>query len=398
MKVSACLIVKNEVDHIERCMSSLKGRVDEIVVVDTGSTDKTVEIAQSYGANVFHFDWVDDFSKARNFSMDQATGDWILIIDADEELRLSNGNQLRDFVNPEADALSMRMINLLGNKLNPSDQSVITLIRLFKNTPQNRYQGKIHEQVLFSGREVTINQIPVEIVHYGYLEEVREDKNKKERNIRLLEQELAADPDSGFHQFNLGMEYMVENDKKKALHYFEMSFQRSGTNNAYYSRLLRNLSVCYLEEKMYTNGVGLCKFALKLYPDYTDIWYIYALHMQRLNNYEEAIQILLHTLELGDTQKYWSDRGTGSYKAIFTLGEIYLTQGQVDQAIGLFEVGVSNYPHVFAFYPQLAELYIKRKDMHSATRILQQGAKIHPQLMDVAKRSQLIIEKIENSK
>ncbi len=84
--LSLCMIVKNEEKHLARCLSSVKDVADEIVIVDTGSTDKTIEIAESFSAKIFHFDWVNDFSAARNFALSKCTGDWILYLDADEEL------------------------------------------------------------------------------------------------------------------------------------------------------------------------------------------------------------------------------------------------------------------------------------------------------------------------
>jgi glycosyltransferase involved in cell wall biosynthesis len=95
MKISACLIVKDEERHLDRCLSSLQGIVDEIVVVDTGSTDGTLEIAQSHGAVIGSFDWCDDFSAARNASLDLATGDWVLWIDADEALTPESASSIR---------------------------------------------------------------------------------------------------------------------------------------------------------------------------------------------------------------------------------------------------------------------------------------------------------------
>ena len=99
MRISACYIVRNEAAKLERSLASLEGAVDEIIVVDTGSSDDTVKIAEAHGAQVFHFPWQDDFSAARNVSLSKATGDWILVVDADEyfpEGMAKNGARRRD--------------------------------------------------------------------------------------------------------------------------------------------------------------------------------------------------------------------------------------------------------------------------------------------------------------
>ncbi|MFN4149737.1 MAG: glycosyltransferase family 2 protein, partial [Candidatus Sericytochromatia bacterium] len=97
-KLSLCLITKNEEKNIARCLDSVQGIVDEIILLDTGSTDKTVEIAKNYNAKIFYSDWENDFSKARNESINKATGDWILILDADEELKEEVKGQIRVFM------------------------------------------------------------------------------------------------------------------------------------------------------------------------------------------------------------------------------------------------------------------------------------------------------------
>ncbi|WNC14462.1 glycosyltransferase [Brevibacillus brevis] len=396
-KISACLIVKNEEECIERCLSSLQGKVDEIIVVDTGSTDRTLEIMKAFEVNVYKFNWINDFSAARNYSLDKATGDWIFFIDADEELKTPDQKHLGELIHPyDSDIYVLKLLNLLGSEDNPSDVSRLNVMRIFRNLPENRFQGKIHEQVLFEGREVKIKQIEAEIIHHGYLEEVRNRKSKFERNVALLEKELKENPNDGFHWFNMGMEYLVDSDKRKALNCFQRSYELSNRSNAYFSRLLRNLAVCYLEESQIIEGHNICQEAITLYPDYTDIWYIKGLLLQSQSDYDQAIEMFEHALMLGDTIKYWSDHGTGSYKAIFKLGEIFLAQGKIEQGIAVYEMGAEAYPQVFAFYPELSKLYISRSEITKAAAILDQGSIYHPQLLPAAQRAKMIVAKLQS--
>ena len=398
IKISACMIVKNEEEHIRKCLSSIRDKVDEVIVVDTGSTDGTIEIALASGARVFQFEWENDFSAARNYSLDQATGDWILILDADEELQTPEGKHLREYLQPfNADACILKLNNLLGTTESPSDISSVNVMRVFKNIPENRFEGKVHEQILFHGRMAILKELPhVEIIHYGYLEEIREGKKKFERNVTLLKKELELNPNDGYHWFNLGMEYRVVCNTKQALACFQKSYELSNEKDVFYSRLLRNLAICHLEEESYIEGIKICKKALGIYPDYTDIWYIMALFFKKEQKFTEAIELLQQALKLGDTSKYWTEQGTGSYRAIFTLGEIFLEMNRIDQSIGIFELGVTNYPHVFAFYPQLSELYISRSELRKAADILEKGSIHHAQLLPAVQRAREIVLKLHN--
>ena len=96
MQISSCLIVKNEAENIARCLESIKSISDEIIVVDTGSTDNTVEIAKSYGARIYFYEWDNNFSNARNFALEKATGDWIIFLDADEYFEENTPKELKN--------------------------------------------------------------------------------------------------------------------------------------------------------------------------------------------------------------------------------------------------------------------------------------------------------------
>ena len=122
MKLSVCMIVKNEEKTLARCLYSIKDIADEIVVVDTGSTDKTTDIAQEFGAKVFSLDWKDDFSAARNFSLEKATGAWILIIDADEVLSKDVGDKLKTVLSQQKDFKAFKILQRTYSNapLNPS--------------------------------------------------------------------------------------------------------------------------------------------------------------------------------------------------------------------------------------------------------------------------------------
>jgi glycosyltransferase involved in cell wall biosynthesis len=206
--VSACLIVRDEAKRLSRCLESLRGLVDEIVVLDTGSVDATVAIAESFGAKVGRFTWVEDFSAARNAAIALASSDWVLSIDADEWV--SDGAALAAAIGV-ADAIAYRVT--LINHLDKGRREPESLTRLFRRHPGIRFEGRIHEQVtepvaaLVSqgeGRWLPLDALVIE--HDGYLESTKDEKGKRTRNITLLERAVAEAPDDVYLRYKLATE------------------------------------------------------------------------------------------------------------------------------------------------------------------------------------------------
>ena len=187
-KVSACMIVKNEERALDRCLSSLHGAVDEIIVVDTGSVDRTAEIAKAHGAQVSHFDWVNDFSAARNAALDRATGEWVLSIDADEWLAHDDS---RRFVR-EAVRTNQRVAYAPWTHLT-TGMSYFNSARLFRREG-NRWEYRVHEQVHFSQPTMGIHDKAFEFMHDGYDPNVIEPGSKNRRNEPMLRAMVEESP------------------------------------------------------------------------------------------------------------------------------------------------------------------------------------------------------------
>lgn len=176
--LSLCMIVKNEKYNLPRCLASVKPYVDEIIVVDTGSDDGTPEIAAKFGAKVSYFEWCDDFAAARNYAISQASGDWILMPDADEEIIVESEHFLTQLtVQPNVIAYSVALTEANNQSLTPA-----YLIRLFRNLPDIKYEGRFHEQLKHQNQSITGNQIGllegVRFLHYGYEKEQVIQKTK----------------------------------------------------------------------------------------------------------------------------------------------------------------------------------------------------------------------------
>jgi len=212
VKLSACLIVKNEEKHLDRCLASVKPIVDEIVVVDTGSIDRTVEIAEKYGAKIGHFEWCDDFAAARNESLKLATGDWALWIDADEELDSNGFSQIREgLMRPQFAGYYFQIINFMEAE-KEANTYVHTAIRLFRIIPGVWFTGRIHEQIIGGFKErgyVPATLTKGVIKHYGYQHASMVEKDKINRTINMLRREVEESPKEPFHWFNLANAYSV---------------------------------------------------------------------------------------------------------------------------------------------------------------------------------------------
>jgi glycosyltransferase involved in cell wall biosynthesis len=203
------MIVKNEEAFLQGCLESARPFVDEIVILDTGSTDATVQIAESFGAKVFHKAWNGNFSDARNESLRHATKEWILYLDADE--RLLNGEAMRALV-PSKNVIAYN-VNIRSKHILPSGtvEQVNQYQRFFRRHPKIFFEGVVHEQVLPSLMRMNKTIAPSEmfIEHLGYgisLEKIRE---KCQRNSELLLQQLKKNPHDYYAHYQLGNTYGV---------------------------------------------------------------------------------------------------------------------------------------------------------------------------------------------
>jgi tetratricopeptide (TPR) repeat protein len=229
--ISACLIVRDEAANLPRCLGSLRRSVDEIVVVDTGSTDATIELARAAGTRVSEMPWQDDFSLARNESLRQASGEWLMWIDADEELFEARPGSLRRLCR-QADArgrqngdqpvgyfLEVRNLDA-GDKVERTDQ----LPRVFPNRLGGHFEGAMHEQLL-----VDVDwraQSSVWVCHRGYAS-LEVAASKFERNRQLLERQIEREPRNPVNRYDLGrlLLYAPEPQFEPALRHLEAAIE-----------------------------------------------------------------------------------------------------------------------------------------------------------------------------
>ena len=204
------MIVKNEEKNIRRALSWGKDIMCEQIVVDTGSSDRTVEIAREMGAKIFFFPWINDFAAAKNFAIDQAKGDWIAFLDADESFTPEDAGkipEILEYVGEDVDGLLTGIVDLDENNHMTSGG---TMIRFFANRPDLRYVGKIHEHLVrkgSAGLHLTDATEQLAFLHTGYQEQVNKEKSKFERNRDIILEVLKQDPENCDYLGYLGDTY-----------------------------------------------------------------------------------------------------------------------------------------------------------------------------------------------
>jgi glycosyltransferase involved in cell wall biosynthesis len=241
--ISLCMIVKNEEQFLEQCLTSVINLVDEIIVVDTGSTDKTKEIASSFGPTLklFDFKWCDDFAAARNESLKHVTGDWILILDADEIIDKNDFQRVLEAVN-QWDVAGYRIMTrnysndsavsgwqpALNHTLSKSFQGWFPSlkVRLFQRN-KSHFVGRMHE-VIDEGKLVEhgkITTLSVPVHHYGAL---KNDASKQINYFELAKKKIKDSPKDAKAYFELAMQYKKQNDFSSAEQYLDQSLQLDG--------------------------------------------------------------------------------------------------------------------------------------------------------------------------
>jgi tetratricopeptide (TPR) repeat protein len=224
------MIVKNESHNLPRCLESVQGFVSQIIVVDTGSEDNTVEIARSYGAEVHFFEWCDDFAAARNHSLSFATGDWILILDADEKLIIGDQTVILNILDSSLIEQALTLPLLFIDDINQHLLS-FTTPRLFRNFLNIVYQGFFHEipyeksgkQVVFCNYSHLHDNLKIE--HYGYNEDDLKQKNLN-RNIPILEKERESRELNFIQLYSLFAAYQSTDQIDKAEECCNEAFER----------------------------------------------------------------------------------------------------------------------------------------------------------------------------
>lgn len=334
--LSACLIVKNEENDIKKCLESIREHVDEIVVVDTGSTDRTVELAKQFTDKVLSFPWVNDFSAARNFSLDHAKNDFVFIIDADSILLEWDEAGVKKFMetSDSHQVGCVKIVNLVGEKRSSDFQ-----IKVF-NRKYCHYEGIIHEQVV-ANESTPLQRLPLKIVtnHNGYNPTNIAAKKKTERNIILLQLALQQKGDDCYLLYHLAKGYDAQKDYSRALECYEKAISAiDNFSYLYVRKLIVDYGYAFLHSGDYKGALCIENYR-KYYsenPDYTFVLaYIYMMNAR----FDKAVELFLQCTKLSGEEV----EGTTSWRSLYNVGVIYECLGQHSLALSYYRQ-CGNYP------------------------------------------------------
>lgn len=332
IKVSLCLIVKNEEDHILNCLNSTKHIVDEIIVVDTGSTDDTVRRAREAGARVFFYPWNGNFSDARNYALQQATGSWILVLDADEVLAPIDREGFHALLaNEQAEGYFLTIHSYQGSG---REYMIDHVVRLFRNKPCYRFSGAIHEQVapsiLQESRGKGLQNCSLIIKHYGYLETEIKKKDKFRRNTSILLRELAKCPQDPFILYCLALEYYQRELVGQGLECLKKALQFMNGSEGYFEDVIVATANGLLNLGLSEELLGFTEKYLQILPENNNLHIFRGLGHMQAKKYAQAAEELFRSL--GEEDNKFLPR----HKHLCLLGDAFLLSGNVEQAVKFY--------------------------------------------------------------
>ena len=290
--ISICMIDKNEERVIERCLQSVHKYAEEIIIVDTGSTDSTLSIAKRFTNNLYHFEWINDFSAARNEALRHATGKWIVSLDADEYFDESEMRKLvacLSEMTPDPGLIyNLTVVSILGDKSNYSTNEA-PVGRVFGNRLDIKYTRPIHEQpVSTRGIEMKSVLLPVRLHHSGYAEEAIRAKDKHNRNLKLFKKLESESGLSAYDYLQLGNQYAMMHEYDKALEHLNKAMQDpKGLGTAYKQTLFTAIQTLINKGDL-AKAYSFYETHLTPYEEYPDIQAIKGIILQNLGLMEEA--------------------------------------------------------------------------------------------------------------
>lgn len=351
MLLSIGMMVKNEEKHLDDCLNSLlpilKGLDSELVIVDTGSTDKTVEIAKKYTDKIYFHKWNNNFSEMRNITLSYCSGEWFFYIDGDEVLDDSNG--IIDFFNSddykEYKSATIYIKNLIDLN-NENKFSVFSALRLFYKDQNFKFVNAVHNQPLF---KKPIKYLNVNCKHYGYINNDKELMERKfKRTSTILKNELRKYPDNIYYRCQLSVTYGMYNDNENSLKEAKKAFDcflEKNLNPKMYLYLYYQLTVCYINNKRCEAAEKICEMGIKVEEDYVDLYFYLGLIKMTLGKYKESICAYEKYLNLIENYNKLSIKNNVSVinytigfkdRAYANLAVIYKKSKKYDEALEYF--------------------------------------------------------------
>ncbi|MFT7616572.1 MAG: tetratricopeptide (TPR) repeat protein [Planctomycetota bacterium] len=374
------MIVRDEESNLDRCLRAAKPYVDEMCIVDSGSIDGTVGIAKAHGAKVQKIDWPNDFAEARNVSLEMATGDWILVLDADEVLRSGAEQEFGAIVDDPDIIAGFQNVTNHGDE---GKQVSCLIMRLFRNMPDHRFVGAIHEQVitpiLDNGARMNMRVVGriLDIDHYGYTESARQEKNKDERNRVHFEHGLEKEPENAYLWFKYG-DFLRRFDDMSAV----LTALKNAVDIVARMPDAEVVTLTYAAEPHALLALELIKLGrveeahatmvaarkrTRVTPMLHWVWGHINLKSQNWQEAKDAFEAC-HALD-NQSVHVPAQPGITSGRSVFGIARALLGMGQKEEALALFESGAKSWPDCGDLQKAQARVLIARGEYKGAMEI-----------------------------
>jgi tetratricopeptide (TPR) repeat protein len=297
-RISLCMIVRDEERDLPRLLASVQGVVDELCVVDTGSTDRTVSLALEAGARVESFTWCDDFAAARNASLAMATGDWVLVLDADEALEEPGARAALEAFAASSSGCGGQ-VTIVDRQEEGELRSRVS--RFFPRRPDLRYEGRFHEQPCFGADPCPPRPLELDVAHYGYRRDAIEAKDKVARNRAFLEQLVREQPADAYLHYQLGRTHLVGGDCEEALAAFTSALDHVEPDAPYLALLSELTCHCLRRMGRSDEALTLLQQLAPAWPNRADTRYLEGLLAMDTGRLELAEGRFQQCLTLGET-------------------------------------------------------------------------------------------------
>jgi len=372
--ISLCLIVKNEANHLADCLRPIAGLVDEVVVVDTGSTDGTPKIAATWGAKVVHYDWQDSFADARNQSLQHATSKWIFWLDADDRVDAQNLARLRKLLGslPSSNlAYMMKQRSILASGV--ASSVVIDHVRLFRKQPSVCWSYRVHEQILpaleYAKAEIVRTDIIID--HLGY-HDPRLQQRKADRNLRLLLIEMKERPSDVFVLFNLACAYHAKSKYDQAIVALQRCLELAGPDISFLPKVYVQMAQCQRALGRMEQGMHYCLAGKQRFPTSAELWFEEGLLWQMQKKTLQAQHCFDQVLQLPSPPGASGIRvGLQSYFARHKLASVLAEQGKFLEAEDHWRKAVQECPEFSQGWLALARLMLCQNRSGEVDRLLE---------------------------
>lgn len=387
-KLSLCMIVKNEQATLSKCLESVQDVVDEMVILDTGSTDQTVEIAEKFGANVPQFEWGDDFAEARNEALKYVTGDWVLVLDADEVLNKKVAPQIKEAIEKDENLV----VNLVRHEIGSSQSPYSLVSRLFRKHPEVNFSRPYHAIIDDSVSELLkkeshwkIVDLPaITVFHYGYTPGAIASLDKYNRAQQAMENFIKENPNDPYTCSKLGALYAQIGKEKQAIKLFKQGLKSNKADTHVLYELHYHLGNLLSKQEEKEKAIKHFQKAIDqpiMAPLKLGAYNNIGVVLQSMGDYKNAAQAYETTLKIDPSFI------TGYYNFAMTLSAM----GKLADAVAIYEKLISLSPNYAAAYQNLGVVLFKLKKLPESSEAFKKAVSLYE-----AQNNQVAAENLRN--